>query len=44
MNIPNTTGAYAASRTDGPRSPYPLHWSPRIYGTSFGLAGPGGSR
>ena len=28
---------------DVPRSPYPLTWTPRIYGTAFGLAGPGGA-
>ena len=26
-----------------PRDPYPLAWSPRIYGVSFSLAGPGGT-
>ncbi len=40
----NTTGAYAASRAHNPRNPYPLTWRPRIYGFSFGLAGPGGGR
>ncbi len=39
-----TRTARKSSRTDGPRTPYPLYWSPRVYGTSFGLAGPGGDR
>ena len=41
MNITTMTGAYAASHTDGPRPPYPLYWSPHVYGASFGLTGPG---
>ena len=30
------------ARSETPHTPYPLYWSPRTYGTSFGLAGPGG--
>ena len=43
MNIITMAGARTASRSDGPRKPYPLYWSPRIYGAAFGLTGAGGA-
>ena len=31
------------ARPDRPHAPFPLIWSPRSYGASFGLSGPGGA-
>ncbi len=38
-----TPDACRLARSETPRTPYPLYWSPRIYGAAFGLVGPGGA-
>lgn len=32
----------SATLSSNPRSPYPLNWRLRIFGTALALAGPGG--
>ncbi len=38
-----TPDAYRLARSDGPRSPFPIYWCPRIFGAALAFAGSGGS-